>query len=254
LFAPVLLLPSASADSISVRHVEGEAHGFLIIHDADGKPIATGDLIQRARAGRITAHVVFRFRDGSIDEETTTFTERRTFRLLSDHHIQSGPTYPHPMDVRVDATTGMVTVHSVDKDGQQKVTTEHVDLPPDLANGMALILVKNLDPSIPVTKIPTIVATPKPRLIKLAITSDGLDECYIGGVRRKVTHYTGKIELGGVAGVVAPILGKQPEDMQIWVLGGEVPAVLRVQGQFYESGPVWTIELTSPTWPRTTHR
>ena len=59
-----------------------------------------------------------------------------------------------------------------------------------------------------------------------------------------------KVELGGVAGVVAPVVGKQPPDSHIWILGGEAPALLKSEAPLYAEGPLWRIELASPTWPR----
>ena len=58
--------------------------------------------------------VVFHFRDGSLDDETTVFSQRGTFRLISDHHIQRGPSFPKPIDVFIDAVTGKVTSHAED--------------------------------------------------------------------------------------------------------------------------------------------
>ena len=51
-----------------------------------------------------------------------------------------------------------------------------------------------------------------------------------------------------VAGVVAPIVGKQPPDMQIWILGGDAPVFVRSETLSYMGGPLWRTELVSPTW------
>jgi hypothetical protein len=65
---------------------------------------------------------------------------------------------------------------------------------------------------------------------------------------RKAIHYEIKIELGGVAGIVAPMIGKQPPNIEMWIIGGPAPCFLREQGPIYQDGPVYTIELASPTW------
>jgi hypothetical protein len=91
----------------------------------------------------------------------------------------------------------------------------------------------------------------KPRLVHIVIGSDGEDLLSIGGIRHKATNYRIRIELGGIAGVVAPIIGKQPSDIHVWVLGGAAPAFVKEEGQFYEGGPIWRIELVSPVFPRT---
>jgi hypothetical protein len=95
-----------------------------------------------------------------------------------------------------------------------------------------------------------IAATPKPRLVKLAITAAGADPFTTGGTRRSAAHYVVKIDIGGFAGLVAPLVGKQPPDTHVWVLGGEAPAFVKSEGPLHLGGPIWRIELVSPTWPR----
>jgi hypothetical protein len=58
-----------------------------------------------------------------------------------------------------------------------------------------------------------------------------------------------KIRLGGLVGGVASMIGKQPPNVQIWVVGGKAPTFVREQGQLYADSPMYTIELVSPTWP-----
>src|SRR6202042_1092843 len=136
---------------------------------------------------------------------------------------------------------------SRDKDG--KSTQEHVDLAPDVCNGLPLILLLNLDPATPSTRLSMVAPTAKTRLIHIAISPEGEDPVSIGGVRHKATNYRIKIELGGITGAVAPIVGKQPSDIHVWILGGDAPAFVKEEGQFYEGGPLWRIELTSPVFP-----
>jgi hypothetical protein len=57
-----------------------------------------------------------------------------------------------------------------------------------------------------------------------------------------------KPKIGGIKGLLAPLVGKQPEDVHVWVLGGEAPAFLAAEQQFYPEGPVWRIELSVPNW------
>ena len=55
---------------------------------------------------------------------------------------------------------------------------------------------------------------------------------------------------GGVAGVVAPLVGKQPPDSHVWVLEGEAPAFVKSEGPLAMGGDSWRIELVSPVWPK----
>jgi hypothetical protein len=241
------------AEPVPVRHVEGTLHGFLALRSQEGHLLATGDLIETVHGDRVTAHLVYRFKDGSIDDETTVYSQRGTFRLITDHHIQKGPSYSHPMDMTIDARRGSVTSRSVGKDGKEEVTTDTMDLPPDVSNGMVLTITKNLRPDTPETTVSMIVATPKPRLVKLVIWPRGEEPFSILGSPRKAMRFEIKIELGGVAGVVAPLLGKQPPNLQIWIVEGPAPGFVKEQGPYYAGGPIWTIELASPQWPDTAH-
>jgi hypothetical protein len=247
-----LLQPDALlAEPVAVRHMEGTVHGFLILRTMDGKTLAAGDLVQTVQGERLVSNLVFRFKDGSVDDETTVFSQRRNFRLLSDHHVQKGPSFPHPMDVLIDASVGVVTVRSTDN-GKEKVETDHLDLPPDLANGLLLNILKNV-PTDTATRVSYLVATPKPRLVKLAISPQGEETFSAAGARYRATRYAVKVELGELTGVVARLTGRQPEDAHFWILGGKAPAFVQMEGQLYQGGPVWTIELTSPVWRRSQH-
>jgi hypothetical protein len=244
-----LLQPCALlAEVIPVRYVEGSVHGFLALRSKDGKTLAAGDLIQVVQGERIVARLTFRFKDGSIDDESTIFSQRGDFRLLSDHHVQKGPSFPQPMDALIDVRKGEVTVRYTD-DGKEKVQTEHLDLPPDLANGLLLTVAKNLRTNAAETKVSYVATTPKPRVVQLVITPQGEEKFFTAGAPHKAMHYDVKVEIGGVAGVVAPIIGKKPEDIHAWILRGQAPAFVRMEGQLYVGGPIWTIEPTSPVWP-----
>ena len=245
------LQPTAKADPVPVRSVAGTIHGFLELRSEDGQVVASGDSFQVVRGNRVTSRTIFHFKDGSIDDETTHFSQRRIFQLISDHHIQKGPSFPHPTDVLIDVQTGQVTVHSTGKDGKEEVKTDHLELPPDLANGLVPVVLQNLPPNAPVTTVSMVVVTPKPRLVKLVISNVGDDKCFVAGSSRKAIRYDIKINLGGVAGVVAPIIGKAPPDVQIWTIGGDATTFAREQGPLYPEGPIMTIQLVSPTWADT---
>ncbi|HLG94703.1 MAG TPA: hypothetical protein VKX49_00175 [Bryobacteraceae bacterium] len=236
------------AESIPVLHMQGTVRGFLVLRSMEGKTLASGDLTQVARGDRLISNLVFHFKDGSIDE-TTVFTQHGEFRLVSDRHVQKGPSFPHPMDISIDVSSGQVTVRSSDG-GHEKIEKDHLDLPPDLANGLLLTLLQNLRPGATETKISYLAATPKPRLVKLAITPQGQETFRTAGEPHRATRYAVKVELGGIAGALAPLIGKQPKDIYIWILDGKAPAFVRMEGQLYQGGPVWTIELSSPVWQK----
>ena len=212
--------------------------------------MATGDLIQGARGDRVTSRLVFHFKDGSLSDETGVFSQRGHFRLLSYHLVQKGPAFEQPLDMAIDAPTGHVTVRYKNDHGEEKVEDEQMKLPPDLANGMLITLLKNVRRDALPPSVSLVVATPKPRLVKVIMTVAGTEPFSTAGAARKATHYVLKIDIGGVAGFIAPLVGKQPPDSHVWILDGEAPAFVRSQAPMFMGGPVWQTELVSPVWPR----
>jgi hypothetical protein len=248
--ATVLQLGSVAAEPVTVRYREGVVRGFLALTTLDGTPLADGDLIQVARGDRVTTRLVFHFKDGSTHDETAVFSQRQRFRLLTHHLVQKGPAFPKPLDMSINAVSGQVVVRHADDHGEPKVETKRLDLLPDLANGVILTLLKNVRPEAPPT-VSMVVATPKPRLVKLAVSTAGKDSFSTGGTHRQATHYVLKVEIGGLSGVLAPLLGKQPPDSHVWILDGEAPAFVKSEQPLFMDGPLWRIELVSPVWPRT---
>jgi hypothetical protein len=241
------LAPGAQAEQIKVRHPQGSAHGFVEVTTLDGTRIGIGDLLQRARGSTVSSELKLSFFDGSIDDETTVFSQRGIFRFVSDHHIQRGPSFPKPMDATIDADKGLVKV--TDETGQIKQA--HIDMPPDVYNGLASSMLMNVSPASPETRISIVLASAKPRIIHLSMTNAGEAAFTLGGVPRKAIDYLVHVELGGIAGVMAPVIGKQPLDYHVWIADGQDdPAFIREEGQLYEGGPVWRIQQISAAFPK----
>lgn len=240
------LLP---AEPVAVRYPEGSVHGYLALRDLGGKLLAAGDLIQTIHGERLTSRLVYRFKDGSIDDDTAVFTQSGHFRLLRDHHIQKGPSFSKPTDVTINALTGEVTVRYLE-DGKSKVDSSHMDLPSDLANGILLDIAKNLSPQTSETKISYLAATPKPKLVHLTFTPDGIDTFTSAGLRNKAQKFKIHIEVGGLAGMIAPIIGKEPADSEVWVGAGRVPAFIKSESPLFLGGPQLRTELIGPVWPQ----
>jgi hypothetical protein len=248
----LLLWPGlVAAEPVDVRYTEGSLHGFLVVRATDGKVSADGDAIQTVRGDQVTAHVVFHFRDGSLQDETTVYSQRRQFQLVSYRLVQKGPTFPQPLEMSVDGLSGQVSVRYLNEKGEQKVESEHFDVPPDLANGMITTLLKNARANALPKSVSVIAATPKPRLVKLLITPAGQEPFSIAGSRRQAMHYVLKVQIGGIAGVLAPVVGEKPPDSHVWIFPGEVPAFVKAEQPLYAGSPLWRIELAGPAWPPT---
>jgi len=246
----ILLVAQLPAANVTVRYKEGLTHGFLVVSTLDGELIGEGDLTEVVHGNEITCRLTYHFKDGSVQDETTVYSQRRQFRLISDHTVQKGPLFPEQSDVLIEMSSGKVTVRTVDKNGKEKTEDQKMKLPPDLANGLILTLLKNIPPGAEVPDLPMLVANPKPRIVKLKVSSGGKDPFLLAGSNREAIHYVIKVDIGGVAGVVAPLLGKQPPDSHVWILGGDVPTFVKSVTLAYIGGPLWTTELLAPTWPK----
>jgi hypothetical protein len=241
---------TGTTDAVPVRHAEGLVHGFLTLSTLAGETLADGDLIQTTRGNRVTSRLVFHFRDGSVHDETAVFSQGRTFRLLRDHLVQKGPSFPHPLDATVDATRGLAVVRYADG-GKERVDDDHFDAAPGLANGLMPVLLKNLRKGTALPRLAMLVATPKPRTVGLEIRRAGEEAFTVGGSKRTATRYVVKVHIGGISGVLAPLIGQEPPDTSVWILEGEAPAFLKSEGPLFAGGPVWRIALASPSWPKT---
>jgi hypothetical protein len=247
--AAALWAGASAAETVAVRYTEGALRGFLVIRTLDDKVLADGEVTQTVKGDRVTARLVFRFKDGSTHEETTVYSQRGQIQLISDHLVQKGPSFPQPVDMTVDAG-GQVTVHYKDDKGAMKTATDQFDATPELANGIVPKMLANGGPDAMPRSLALMAATPTPRMVKLQISAAGMERFTVGGSPREAMHYVLKVEIGGVAGVLAPIVGKQPPDSHVWISNGEVPLFVRAEQPFYAGGPVWRIELASPTWPK----
>jgi hypothetical protein len=236
-----------AGQGVPVRHPEGLVHGFLILSTLQGTRLADGDLIQHLSGDRVTSQLAFRFKDGSRHEETAVYTQRQQFRLVTYQLKQRGPAFPRPLEMSIDAAAGRITTRYAD-DGKERTETAARELPPDLANGLVSILLKNVRPEAPPETLSYVAATPGPRLVQLEVRVAGAREFVTGGTARKATHFVLKVKIGGFAGLIAPLLGKTPPDVHVWILGGDAPAFVRAEQPLYPDGPVWRIELTSPVW------
>jgi hypothetical protein len=149
-------MPSLSRSAI----LRGRRTASTLYARQEGVRIATGDVTQDVHGDIVTTRLIFHFRDGSIDEDTTVFSQRGVFRLISDHHIQHGPSFPKPTDILIDALHGLTT----SRDESGKVRQNHLDLPPDLANGLPPNLLLNILPSVAETDISNNKTSPHPCL------------------------------------------------------------------------------------------
>jgi hypothetical protein len=251
--AGLLLCALSQADPMPVRHVQGYLHGYLVLKNTDDKILASGDVIQVPSGNRVTSNLTLHFADGSLYQEVAVFSQNRMYRLLSYKQVMKGPAFKVPETLSFDTSKGAVNIEYTDKDGNQKTIADQLSLPPDLANGILAMLLTDADPKAETT-LSMVVSTPKPRLVKLNVSASSQDWYSVGGSVAQATHYVVKIDIGGVTGVAAKVLGKQPPPVDLWIAAGNAPVFLKTEGPLYEDGPVWRIELASPVWPKASQK
>lgn len=244
-FLAVFIAENIFADQIKVRYEEGLIRGFMVVRTLQGTRIADGENSQIVKDGVVVSHLVFRFKDGSVYDDTTTFTQNREFRLIKDHLVQKGPIFKTQLEYTIDATTGHVTARYQEQNKKPEVVDQSLQLPSDLTNGLIFTIVKDIVPDA-VTTVSYLAFTPKPRLVKLVFTKEGQDQLKTDVSSHQSNRFLMKVDIGGVAGVVASIMKKKPADTRMWVLAGEPPSYAQSKGPLSGDGPVWKIELVSP--------
>ncbi len=236
----------AMAEPLPVRHVQGSMQKTLIVRSETGAEIARGSLQQVARGTDVSLHLVYTFRDGSMDDESTDFSQRGVFRLVRDRHIQKGPYFPRQVDVSVEMSTGVV----INRDRDGKADTSKSKLPDDLSNGLLGTLLLNAREDAPVFQVSYLAPVGKGRLVKLAVTSDGSGELRIAETKRTAHIFRVKAEMSGITAMIAAAAGMRPADTRVWIVEGDSPELVRIQGQMYVGGPMVSIEMVGATFTR----
>lgn len=68
--------------------------------------LAHGEFVQAPKGPRMESRLTFRFKDGSLWDETVTFTQQRVFRLMTYHQVQRGPSFSEASEVSFDRDRG----------------------------------------------------------------------------------------------------------------------------------------------------
>jgi len=244
------LCAAASAEPISVKHIQRPMHQFMVARSEDEKIIANCEFSQAVQGDEVTMRLTYKFVDGSIDDETTTYKQQGTFRLVRDHHIQKGPFFAKPVDFTVEAATGIASSRTTDKNGNIHIENHHIDVPDDLANGFVGTLLLNAPENTTPFRVGMLVPVNGARLIRILISPEGEQTFHTTGQTRRVMVYRIHPELGGIVGMIASLIGLQPKDVMVWVLEGEEPAVVRIVGQLGGYGPVVNSQLEGTSFGR----
>jgi hypothetical protein len=228
----------AQAEPVVVRFTEGVTRGFPVLRAQSGEVLAQGDLIQVAHADRVESRLVFRFRDGSLYDESVTFDQRGVFRLLNYRLVQRGPSFPESIEAALDRSTGEYRVrYRADDASPEEVLTGQFDVPDDAYNGLLSTLMKNLEPGKAHT-VQIVAFTPKPRAIKMLLAPIAQEPVAMGSLPVLATRFHIKPQLGMLASLLVVAL----PDVKTWIATGPAPAFLKFEGPLYFMGPIWRID------------
>lgn len=245
----VLLVPAwAAAKSVAVSYAEGAAHGYLGVQDGSGESIAHGELLQTVRGNLVESRLVFRFKDGSLFDERTTFSQRRVFRLQKYRLIQRGPSFPEELDIRMDRKSGRYRVRSrAGADQSASVTAGRLAIPSDAYNGLIGTLLKNL-PARKGATVKIVAFTPEPELITLDLRPEAKERVQVGDLLKTATRWVLEPRIHGVVHFFGKVLGQLPDEFRYryWIIHDRIPTFARFEGPLHLMGPVWRVQVLSP--------
>jgi len=232
------LSATAWSEPVAVRFPEGVTRAFPAVRSLEGKTLAFGDFVQVAREDRVHSRLLFRFKDGSVHDESVVFSQRGVFRMESYRLIQKGPSFPETLEVALDRQSGVYSVrHRADEDSPEEIVEGKFEVPDDAYNGMLTLILKKLPASTGDT-VSMVAFTPKPRVVKLRLTPMADEQVTLNESPMQAMRYIVKPELGFFASL---LLFDLPS-LRCWILPGEAPAFLKAEGPLYFMGPVWRIE------------
>src|SRR2546426_7318669 len=201
------------AAPLNVRMVEGHTRGFLVLRTMSGKALAHGEMAQRCSGRLVHGHLTLNFADGSLWDEHVTYSQEKVFRLEAFRHVQRGPSFP-TSEVSFDRGSGRFQARIQDKKGDEvKEASGPFDMPADLYNGMTLVLLKNSAPGAGVSGQMAVFG-PKPPLIKMELIHEGEDTIRVGPITKTAWRYLVKLEIGGLTGVLASVVGQGPPQLR----------------------------------------
>jgi hypothetical protein len=157
------------AAPVAGRFEEGVSHGFLTLRTADATQIASGDLLQVVRGGEVESRMLFRFRDGSVLDETVVFTQQRVFAMKSYRLSQKGPAFAEDTEISLERASGKYRVKTTArKDAREEVVEGMLELPADTYNGMVVTVAKNLPKGASET-VHVVAFTPAARIVPVEL-------------------------------------------------------------------------------------
>lgn len=242
-----LMSRPAEAAPVEARFPEGETHGNLLVRSLAGETIGQGEMTQVIKEGDLIENrLVFRFKDGSLQDEKVIFSQLGVFTLMSYRLVQQGPSFPEQLDVSIDRGTGEYTVRSKTRAQEKEdVSAGQTDLPKDVYNGMLITVSKNLQGADEIVSI--FAFTPTPHVIKVQLLARDTEPVHIGDRSSKATQYVFKPQIGMIQELLGKAAGRLPAQFQYdcWIMVNETPSFVKFEGPLQLMGPTVRIEPVS---------
>jgi hypothetical protein len=231
--APALAAP------VTVRFTEGVTRGFPVLRSVNGEKLAQGELSQVAQGDVVRSRLIFRFNDGSLYDETVTFSQQGVFTLQRYRLVQRGPSFPETIEATIDRETERYEVrYKADDESAEEVITGKFSMPADVYNGMLGMLMKNMPAAAGPETVSIVAFVPKPQAVKMRLIPDAAEPVLVGDSPLRAVRYTIRPQLG----LFASLLVSDIPDIHCWILQGDAPGFLRFEGPLYFMGPIWRIE------------
>lgn len=242
----VLLNTPAEAIPVEVRLKEGVTQGYLSVSVPGGARIAEGEVSQVATgADRLVSRMVLRFNDGSRYNETVIFSQKKFFRLLRYSVDQKGPSFPQDLHFDLDGGTGAYTILEGPASKENSPRTGTLELPPDVYNGMTVMVLKNL-PESGQASFHIVSVDQEPTLYPVVVRAVDVDAVKTGNRKGEAVHYVLQPTVKWLKRTLAWLFSKTIPEYHFWLITHDVPAFTKFEGPLSSGGPIWRIEQISP--------
>lgn len=241
-----LFNPRAEATPIEVRLKEGVTQGYLSVSVPGGPRIAEGEVSQVATgADRLVSRMVLRFNDGSRYNETVIFSQQKVFKLLRYSVDQKGPSFAQELHFDLDGATGAYTVVEGAASKEKSSRTGNMELPPDVYNGMTVMVLKNL-PESGQASFSIVSVDQEPTLYPVMVRPIDVDAVKTGNRKGEAVHYVLQPTVKWLKRALVWLFSKTIPEYHFWLITHDVPAFTKFEGPLYTGGPIWRIEQISP--------
>lgn len=241
----LLAQPAAAREvgaPIKLAWVEGDVAGFTSILSADGsRTIGYVDYRQHLEGNVLTATRISRFDDGSSDEDTVEARVDGTLRSSRGRMIIRDTNGAATLDVSIDVERGRLFGFSgLGKDRQE------YDLKVKLSEGtywgpLIAVVIKNFDANAAGESLifPTVIVTPKPRLLDMEVTGQGKTKARRAGAEISALEFSLRPTVNWL---IDPILRAFTPEASFLIQTGAPPAFIRFAGPRNYAGQEVRIE------------